>query len=77
MTAWIQISDDEAQLVQSALYEYIGQRGRTVQEYIDRRYPVGIYSDDFRAQKVKDVQARLVKAEALRDRIGNLNNWEE
>lgn len=66
----LSLNQVEKELLQAALYEYIDFRGPTVEEYVNRRYPMSDgYTADFLAGKLKRVESNLDIARSLRDRL--------
>lgn len=64
------MTEKEKQILCSSLYEYVSQRMcPTVEAYIEKRYPVGEYSESFLQAKKKDVSANIVIAEQLRVKL--------
>ena len=64
------LNEDEIQLLQMALQEYIEARKRpTVKRYVEQRYPESDYPVEFRRRKLLDVQRRIVLASDVRERL--------
>lgn len=62
------LCDEELQILQMALSEYVGVR-TPVPAYIEKRYPSKDYPESFRKMKLLDVEKRIVAAEELRNRL--------
>ncbi len=65
----LQLSDQDTQLLQMALYEYINARS-PAKEYVEKRYPLGEFiSEAWQENKLKSVRNRVEDAIALRSRL--------
>lgn len=63
----LKLTDDEVQLLQGALWEYMRARENN---YIDRRYPLSEgYTENFRMEKEKSVAKNMGVAYELRKRL--------
>lgn len=71
------LSEDERQILQCALYEYIAQRGPTPEAYVSRRYDCNYHDEKWLAEKVENVRRNLKLAEEMRQRSFNLEAQEK
>jgi hypothetical protein len=69
---FLTLSREEKDLLASALFEFVGHRGPSAEEYVKRRYGGPGYSDKFKKDKVHSVRQRLALAEGLRKRVIDL-----
>jgi cytidylate kinase len=67
MTLSLELDQDDIQLLQAALYEYINARLRPrVEDYVATRYAGDEYGDEWRTQKVKSVASNIERANTIR-----------
>lgn len=66
----IEISENEFDLICSALYEFVYASGRhDVKSYVDKRYPAGYAPESLRKSKLFSVAERVKLAEDLRFKL--------
>ncbi len=74
----IELDDDQVQLLQMALSEYIAHRDRpSVEAYVASRYSAEYHSEEWRNNKTKDVYKRILQAENLRNKLFEVPNDQE
>lgn len=67
---FLELSDDEIEVLQIALHEYGSNRQRpTVAAYVEQRYAGENHTDDFRHTKLQHVTRRVGVADKLRKKI--------
>ena len=66
----LNLTEDEKQLLQEALAEFINNRDRpTVEAYVSKRYADHPQGDEWRAKKVIEVNSRINRAKEIRKRL--------